>query len=143
MTKKSAFAAKTAYESALAAYEAFRTQHQDVLEEHDHLAVALAEAHEELKREFRENHSILGQSFAGMRISVPRNLDPTPLVEEMGEEEVEKLPFIKKKYTIDSKAFDEAMRHGLIAADLAEMVVSEGAPRITGGPKKLPTIYQP
>ena len=143
MSKQSAFAAKTAYESAVANYEAFRAQNKDLLDEYEHLAVALSVACEELKREFKENRHILGKHFAGMSVSVPRELDPTPLIEELGEEEFERLPFVKKKYSIDSRAFQKAVEDGLIARDLAEKVEVEGSPRITGGPKKLPNIYQP
>jgi hypothetical protein len=143
MSKQSAYAAKTAYEQTLAQYEAFRAQHRDVLEEHDHLAVALSEAHEELKREFKDNYKMLGSNFAGMRLSVPRELRAEVLIEELGEDAVERLPFIKKKLTIDARKFDQAVSDGLIERDLADRAVFDGSPRVSGGPKALPTIYQP
>lgn len=143
MSKQSAYAAKAAYEQALASYEAFRKQHEDVFDEHDHLAVALSEAHEVLKQEFKDNKSLLGKNFAGMNIAVPRELSAEVLIEELGEEEVERLPFIKKKYSIDAKQFDAYVAAGKMGRELADKVIGEGSPRITGGPKKLPVIYQP
>jgi hypothetical protein len=143
MSKQTAFAAKTAYEQALAQYEAFRAEHADVFEEHDHLAVALQEAFDAMKNEYKENHKILGRQFAGMKLSVPRELKVDVLIEELGEDEVEKFSFVKKKLSIDAKEWDKAVSAGVIDRSLAEKVEGEGSPRITGGPRSLPTIYQP
>lgn len=139
MSKQDVFAAQSAYDSALATYEAFRAKNMDVIEEHDHLAVLLGESIEVLKNALRENHTLVGKSFGSFKVSVPREYDAEELRKALGAKNAE--PYLKVKYSVDSKAFDEALAKGRIDRSIADKVVSTGSPRITGGPKA-PSIFE-
>lgn len=138
MSKQEVFGAQSAYETALAAYEAHRTQNKDVIEDHDHLAVQLSEALETLKNALRENQPHFGKAFGGFSISVPRVYNVEKLKQLMGDDAV---PYIKTTESVDSKAFEEGVKAEKIPQDVVDKVVEQGTPRISGGPKP-PTIYQ-
>jgi hypothetical protein len=138
MSRQSLYAAQAAYESSLATYEAFRLQHTDVLDEHDHLAVSLSESLEVLKNELRDNAATVGKKFSSFTISVPRIYDVEALRKSLGKKAD---PFVKTVESVDSKRFEEAVEKGLIDRSVEEAVVGSGTPRISGGPKP-PSIFQ-
>lgn len=138
MSKQSLYAAQSAYESSLATYEAFRTQNADVLDEHDHLAVSLAESLEVLKNELRDNAATIGKKFGSFTISVPRVYDVEALRKNLGKKAD---PYVKVVESVDSKSFEQAIEKGLIDRSVEEAVVGNGTPRISGGPKP-PSIFQ-
>lgn len=138
MSKQDVYAALSAYESNLAAYEAFRADHQDVLEEHDHLAVLFAESLEAYKNTLRDNAAIMGKTVGSFSVSIPKSYDANELRRLLKDKAD---PYVNVKYTVDSKKFEEAVDKGYIARDVAEQVVGFGSPRISGGPKA-PSIYQ-
>lgn len=138
MSKQDVYAAQAAYESSLATYEAFRAQHQDVLEEHDHLVVLFSSALEAYKNTLRENAAIMGKTVGSFSISIPKSYDADELRRLLGKKAD---PYVQTKYSVDSKKFEEAVEKGHIDRSVAEQVVGHGAPRITGGPKA-PSVYQ-
>jgi len=138
MSKQEVYGAQSAYDMALAAYEAFRLQNKDVIEEHDHLAVALAESLEQLKSALRENQKHFGKSFAGFTITTPKKYDVEALKRELG---VEAKPYLKTKETVDSETFEKAFKDAHISQDVYDAVVGTDTPRISGGPKP-PSIFQ-
>lgn len=138
MSKQDVYAAQAAYESNLATYEAFRAQHADVLEEHDHLVVLFSESLEAYKNTLRDNAAIMGKTVGSFSISVPRSYDAEELRRLLG---AKADPYVNTKYTVDSKKFEEAVEKGFIDRSVAEQVVGQGSPRITGGPKA-PSVYQ-
>lgn len=138
MSKQEVYGAQSEYEAALATYEAYRTEHKDIIDDHDHLAVALNEALERYKSAIRENHSIMGKTLGGFTVSVPRVYDVEKLKKLMGDEA---MPYIKTTETIDSKAFEAGVKAAKIPHTVVDEVVGQGTPRITGGPKP-PSIYQ-
>lgn len=139
MSKQDVFAAQAAYDSALATYEAFRANHNDVIEEHDHLALALGESVESLKTTLRNNWTLVGKQFADFKISVPKKYNYEALRAALGDGEAER--YAKISYAIDSKAFEEAVKKNRIAQEVVDAVVSNDTPRILGGPKA-PTLFQ-
>lgn len=139
MSKQEVFAAQAAFDSALATYEAFRAQHSDIIEEHDHLALALGESLELLKTALRNNHTLVGKQFASFTISVPKKYDYEALKAAIGSDAAEK--YAKITYAVDSKAFEEAVKDARIPQDVVDEVVRTDTPRISGGPKP-PTIFQ-
>lgn len=138
MSKQEVFGAQSAYEAALAAYEAHRAHNKDIIEEHDHLAVQLAESLEALKSALRENHQHFGSAFSGFTISVPRTYDVEVLKKLMGDDAE---PYIKTVESVDTKAFKEGVKQNRIPKNVEDKVVGEDTPRIIGGPKP-PSIYQ-
>lgn len=138
MSKQEVYGAQSAYDMALATYEAFRLENKDVIEEHDHLAVALTESLEQLKTTLRENQPHFGKSFAGFTISTPKKYDVEKLKSELGDESK---PYIKTKESVDSDAFEKAYKDAHVTQDTYDAVVSTDTPRISGGPKP-PSIFQ-
>lgn len=138
MSKQDVYAAQAAYDSALATYEAFRKEHADVIEEHDHLAVLLHEATEAVKHALRENHELVGKQLGPFKITVPRRYDADVLRKLLGKKAD---PFLIVKYGVDSKAFDAAVDSGKIERSIADQVVGTDTPRVSGGPKA-PSIFQ-
>jgi hypothetical protein len=138
MSKQEVYAAQAAYESSLAAYEAFRAKHNDVVEEHDHLALALSESLEVLKTALRNNHTLVGSKFGSFKISVPRKYSYEALCEALKDNADN---YAKVSYSVDSKRFEEAIKAGIISQDVADAVVTDDTPRVLGGPKA-PGIYQ-
>lgn len=138
MSKQEVYGAQSEYEAALAAYEAYRTEHKDIIDDHDHLAVALGEALERYKSTLRENHTLTGRNVGGFSVSVPRTYDVDKLKKLMGDAAE---PYIKITEAVDSKAFETGVKEAKIPRSVADEVVGSGTPRITGGPKP-PSIYQ-
>ncbi len=138
MSKQDVYAAQSAFDSALATYEAFREENKDVIEEHDHLAVMLHESTEALKNALRENHELVGKQVGSFKVSVPRSYDAEVLRKLLGKSAD---PYLDVKYSVDSKAFDSAVESGKIDRSVADQVIGNGTPRISGGPKA-PTIFQ-
>lgn len=138
MSKQDVIAAQSAYDAALATYEAFRKEHMDIIEEHDHLAVLLGEAIEALKNALRENHTLVGKNFGSFKVSVPREYDAEVLKKLLGSQADD---YLKVKYMVDSRAFEDAVAKGRITRTVADQVVTTGSPRITGGPKA-PSIFE-
>lgn len=138
MSKQEVYAAQAAYESSLAAYEAFRSKHTDIVEEHDHLALALSEALEVLKTVLRNNHTLIGTKFGSFKISVPRKYNYEALCEAL-QNNAEN--YTKVSYSVDSKRFEEALKAGVLSQDVADAVITDDTPRVLGGPKA-PGIYQ-
>lgn len=138
MSKQAVYAAQAAFDSAQAAYEAFRKQHEDVLDEHDHLAVAFTDALEVLKTALRDNAATLGKNFGSFTISVPKEFNADALRDQLGDAAD---PYLKVKYTVDSKKFEDAVESGAVSRSVADEVIGQGSPRISGGPKP-PSIYQ-
>lgn len=138
MSKQDVYAAQAAFEGALATYEAFRAQHADVLDEHDHLAVLFSESLEAYKNTLRENAAIMGKTVGSFSISIPKSYDADELRRLIGPKAD---PYLITKYSIDSKKFEEAVDKGYIDRKVADQVVGHGSPRINGGPKA-PSIYQ-
>ncbi len=138
MSKQAVYAAQSAYESALATYEAFRETHRDIIEEHDHLAVMLAESLEAYKNELRENYKLVGKTAGPFKVSVPKIYDVEALKAHLG---AKASGYLKVSESVDSKLFEDAINKGRIDRKVAEDVIGDGTPRITGGPKA-PTIYQ-
>ena len=138
MSKQEVYAAQAAYESSLAAYEAFRSKHADIVEEHDHLALALSEALEVLKTVLRNNHTLIGTKFGSFKISVPRKYNYEALCEAL-QDNAEN--YTKVSYSVDSKRFEEALKAGVLSQDVADAVITDDTPRVLGGPKA-PGIYQ-
>lgn len=138
MSKQEVYGAQSQYDMALATYEAFRLQHKDVIEEHDHLAVQLAEALEYLKTQMRENQKHIGKSFAGFTLVVPKKYDVNALKKELGDEAE---AYIKKKESVDSETFEKAFKAAQITQSTYDAVVGDDSPRVMGGPKP-PSIFQ-
>lgn len=138
MSKQSVYAAQAAFDSALATYEAFRATHSDIIEEHDHLALALSESLEMLKAELRENHTLVGKQFGSFTISVPKKYDYDALKAALGDDAED---YAKVAYSVDSKKFEEGVKAGRIPNDVVDEVVRNDTPRISGGPKP-PAIFQ-
>lgn len=139
MSQQEVIAARSSYEAALSTFEAFRQQHEDVLEEYEHLAVQLNDEIERLKGVLRENQANVGSVFGEFKISVPKKYDVDALKGALGEDEAAR--FIKTKETIDSDAFEKAVKNGVVRQDVYDAVVGKDTPRISGGPKA-PTIFQ-
>ena len=138
MSKQEVYAAQAAYESALATYEAFRAKYADLIEEHDHLALALGESLELMKSKLRDNHSLIGSKFGGFKISVPRKYSYEALCNALKDNADN---YVKVSYSVDSKRFEEAIKAGVIPQEVADAVVTDDTPRVLGGPKA-PGIYQ-
>lgn len=138
MSKQEVFAAQAAFESAQATYEAFRADHVDIIEEHEHLALAFGEALELFKETLRNNTEFVGKQFGSFNISVPRQYDYEALKSAIGDD-AEK--YANVTYKVNSKAFEEAVKAEIIPQEVVDEVVGKGSPRITGGPTP-PTIYQ-
>lgn len=138
MSKQEVFAAQAAFDSALATYEAFRASHSDLIEEHDHIALALGESLEMLKTALRDNHTLVGKQFGSFTISVPKKYDYEALKAALG---AAAEAYAKVSYAVDSKAFEEAVKAAKIPQDVVDEVVRTDTPRISGGPKP-PSIFQ-
>lgn len=138
MSKQEVFAAQASYEASLAAYEAHRHENKDIIEEHDHLAVALGEALEELKSKLRENYQLFGSQFGSFSISVPRKYSYEKLKQLLGDSAE---PYTVTRYTVNADAFNEAVKNGIIKPEVADEVIGKDSPRISGGPKP-PSIFQ-
>lgn len=138
MSKQDVYAAQSAYESALATYEAFREEHKDVIDDHDHLAVLLAESLDAYKNTLRENHALFGKKVGAFTVTVPKTYDVEVLRKRLGKGAD---PYLKVSYSVDSKLFEDAVEKGRVARDVADDVVGSGTPRVSGGPKA-PSIYQ-
>lgn len=138
MSKQEVFAAQAAFDSALATYEAFRAKNSDLIEEHEHLALALGEALELLKTALRDNHTLVGKQFGSFTISVPKKYDYEALKAALG---AGAEPYTKVSYAVDSKAFEEGVKAARIPQDVVDEVVRTDTPRISGGPKP-PSIFQ-
>lgn len=139
MSKQDVFAAQAAFDSALATYEAFRAKNNDLIEEHDYLALALSESLEVLKTQLRGNYTLVGKQFASFKISVPKKYNYDALKAAIGDEEAACYATIK--YSMDSKKFEEAVAKRLFPKDVLDEVVQDDTPRISGGPKP-PSIFQ-
>jgi hypothetical protein len=139
MSKQDVFAAQAAFDSALATYEAFRAKNNDLIEEHDYLALALNESLEVLKTQLRGNYELVGKQFAGFKISVPKKYNYDALKAAIGDAQAEGYAVVK--YSVDSKKFEEAIAKRMFSKDILEEVISDDTPRITGGPKP-PSIFQ-
>ncbi len=138
MSKQEIYAAQAAYDSALATYEAFRAAHVDLIEEHDALALNLAETLDSLKQTLQANPNLIGRQFGPFKVSIPRKFDYDALRSALGDGAEE---YVKVKYSVDSKKFDEAVKSGAIPQSVVDQVVSDDTPRILGGPTA-PAIYQ-
>lgn len=138
MSKQEVIAARSSYEHVLNTYEAFRSDHADVIDEHDHLAVQLSEELERLKSVLRENEAVIGGTYGEFKISVPRKYDVEALKNLLGSEATF---FIKTKETVDSDMFEKAVKNATVSQDVYDAVVGKDTPRIIGGPK-VPTIFQ-
>lgn len=138
MSKQEVFAAQAAFDSALATYEAFRATHSDLIEEHDHIALALGESLEMLKTALRDNHTLVGKQFGSFTISVPKKYNYEALKAALG---AAAETYAKISYAVDSKAFEEAVKAAKIPQDVVDEVVRTDTPRISGGPKP-PSIFQ-
>lgn len=138
MSKQDVYAAQSAYESALASYEAFRATNQDVLEEHDFLVVQLTDSLEQYKNAMRENAAIMGKNIGSFSISIPKTYDATALRKLLGSKAD---PYLETKYSVNSREFEDAVNRGLVDRAIADQVIGRGSPRITGGPR-IPTVYQ-
>ncbi len=138
MSKQEVFAAQAAFEGSLATYEAFRADNVELIEQHEHLALALNEALEVLKTALRDNNTLVGKQFGGFSISVPREYDYDALKAALGDEAA---AYTKTTYSVDSKAFEEAVKAAIIPQEVAAAVVGKGTPRVSGGPKP-PSIFQ-
>lgn len=138
MSKQEIYAAQAAYDSALAAYEAFRAAHVDLIEEHDALALNLSETLESLKRTLQANPNLIGRQFGPFKVSIPRKFDYEALQAALGDAAEN---YAKIKYSVDSKKFDEDVKSGVIPQQVVDAVVSDDTPRILGGPTA-PAIYQ-
>lgn len=138
MSKQEVYAAQAAYDSSIATYEAFRAKYTDIVEEHDHLALALSESLEILKAALRANHSLVGSQFGSFKISVPRKYDYDALHAALGAQAKQ---YAKITYAVDSKKFELGVKENHISAEVVAAVVSDDTPRVLGGPKA-PAIYQ-
>lgn len=138
MSKQEVYAAQAAYDSSLATYEAFRAKHNDVIEEHDHLALALSESLEVLKNALRNNSQLLGSQFGSFKIVPSRKYNYEALRDALGADaEV----YTKTTHAVDSAKFEEAVKKGILDQEIVDTVVSPGTTRILGGPVA-PVIYQ-
>ncbi len=133
MSKQSVISAQQVYESALARYEAFRKVNDAVFEEHDLLASALAETLEAFKYELKQNHQIVGKVYAGFKVTVPKKFDPDALIEALGLADAKAYLEEEIKYTVDKDAFNKACAAGRIPSDVADKVIVDQTPRVSGG----------
>lgn len=138
MSKQEVYAAQASYETAQAAYEAFRSKHADIIEEHDHLALAFYEALEAVKTALRNNHTLVGNKFGSFKVSVPRKYNYEALREVLKDSADD---YVKVSYSVDSKRFEEALKAGVLPQEVGDAVITDDTPRVLGGPKP-PSIYQ-
>jgi hypothetical protein len=120
------------FEGARAALEKFRKDNPDYADQYDALRDSYNGALKSVKTVFKDLYPKIGKSYGEWKISLPRKVDAEMLLELMGEEAQ---PLVRVEYKIDLKAYDKAVERGDIPGDIVAAVESEGAPRVTGGPK--------
>lgn len=120
--------ARANYEAKEAILNAYIQEHRAVLEEYERLLVDRNQAVNGFRTQVVIHADQLGRAYGPFKIGRGRrNFDVDLLIDLVGES-AEALV----KYSVDTKAFDAAVESGALDDEVAQKVVSFGAPVIRG-----------
>lgn len=125
-------ASRAKFDQAKNTLEAYISQNEDVLDMYEVLKEEYNEALKDLKATYKENYEKVGPKYGDFKARTRVVVDANLLLDMMGDSAND---LVKVKYSVDRKAYDDALSNGDIPKKVVDTV--ESVSIAIYGPKEL------